>query len=602
MPIAFSYPGGPGGEMVLKPIEQSGRPWDIGTYSDIDEIIRDDSDFIQSRPLGKSAQDLVDFKFSPGLDAHQNFDHVLRLVYKEGSIGTNHPHLTLTLREGGNVIEEWTYYDLPTVFTVAEHTISPTNIEKISDYANLYITIRAWCDNTCTSTPGSKDVVQISWLDFSYHKTRKDDPNLLPSVIGIGIYQIEQNNVMYPYSENIMTLNKESIFSTYQPYSKLSDETDILRYGTIDDYEKFGTFFFVGDENTFVPLTTGILDRPVQLQILVHDNFQSEQIEHVGLSAVLSGQYSKQKAHLFEIDLDKGKNAQIIDQHKILKDVFTSWSVEDGYLWANIDLTFQQILPKSDFVIQVWDQNRIAKEFKILDVLQVSKSNYITPSKNIDLTADVVVSHDASSPVCKLNFQCFTPFNAKILKTGIVTWINHDEIVHSIVSGDGKPNNRFSYYVFPGQSVQHRFDVAGEYNYFCDLHPWARGKVTVIDQDNTALQSSEKTDTPPLLVYSVSSSGSLLVENNDLVIKENRDLWFEITGNISEDIHMKRVDLEITTPDDSKKILHVSANEKGYYRVPVILNEKWISGKYTVMTKVDGIEIGKVSFMVKATK
>jgi hypothetical protein len=601
LPSAFSldYDPGPGGEMLLKPIQQGDRPWALGSYSEIDDMFRDDSDFIQSAPIGKSGQDLVDFKFSPGLDAHQDYDHILRIVFKEGDIGTNNLHLTLTLKQEGQIIEEWTYYPVPSTFTLDEHTISSVNVAKISDYSNLWITIRAWCDLTCASTTGSKDVIQISWLDFSYHRTRSDESNLTPSLIGIGIYQIETQNVTKPYSENTMKDNDAGVFSTYHPYSKLSDETDILRYGQITEYEKFGTFFFVADSKKFFPITSGVINRPVQIQILVHDDFQSERVEHVELSGVITKQDSKKNAHLFEIDLEKGKNTVVHDDYGIFKDVFTSWSVEDGYLWANIDLVFEKILPKSDFVIQIWDQERITKKYELFEIFEVSKTNELILDKEINLTSNVMIIHDASSPICKIHSQCFMPFNAQILETGIVTWTNYDETVHSVVGGSDAPNNRFSYYVFPGKSIQHRFDISGVYNYYCDLHPWAKGKVTVINQSNK-IPTIEKTELAPIIIYSITSSGSLLVDNNDLVIKDNHNMWFEVTGNLSENIGKSRVELVIISPDNSKKIIHSSVNDRGYYRVPVLLNERWMPGEYTIISKVGSVEVGKVTFTVKS--
>ena len=593
---AFSYTEGPGGEIFLIPESQVGRPWD----TDIDEKIRDDSDFIQSRPLGKSAQDYVDFKFSHGVDAHQNTSHVLQFVYKRGNVGTNSPHLTMTFREGDKTIEEWTYDNIPTTFTLVQHELSPENAKNITNYSNLYITINAWCDHNCLSKPGNKEVVQISWLNFSYHRSYHTTDALPPSVVGVGIYQIKQDNVTNPYLEN--TLKHDGLFSTYQPYSSSTDETDLLRYGQTLDYEKFGTFFFLSDEKTFVPITTGVVGRPIQLQILMHDDQESEQIQHMGLSVVASGQSLKQNTPLFEIEMDKGKKPSITDKHDILEDVFTSWSVEEGHLWTNIDLIFKQTLPKSDFIIQIWDQGRIPQEFKLPGILEVLKSDKIKQDEKIDLTADVIMSHNAASPVCKLNQQCFLPFNAKILKSGIVTWINHDETVHSVVSGNGEPNNRFSYYVFPGQSAQHRFDESGEYNYYCDLHPWAHGKVTVYDQDQQITMSSEKTDVSPISVYSVSTAGSLLVENNDVVVKDNRNLQFVVSGHISEDISRKRVELMVTNPYGVTTLFHVSANRDGYYSMPIVLNKTWMPGDYVVIAKIGNIEIGHVSFSVTSIK
>ncbi len=57
-----------------------------------------------------------------------------------------------------------------------------------------------------------------------------------------------------------------------------------------------------------------------------------------------------------------------------------------------------------------------------------------------------------------------------------VTWVNHDDVPHKIVSTDKKfsspvldTDGRFSY----------TFTAAGTYEYFCSIHPMMRGKVIV---------------------------------------------------------------------------------------------------------------------------
>ena len=57
-----------------------------------------------------------------------------------------------------------------------------------------------------------------------------------------------------------------------------------------------------------------------------------------------------------------------------------------------------------------------------------------------------------------------------------VTWVNHDDVPHKIVSTDKKVSSpvldtdgRFSY----------TFTTRGTYEYFCSIHPMMKGKVTV---------------------------------------------------------------------------------------------------------------------------
>ena len=69
------------------------------------------------------------------------------------------------------------------------------------------------------------------------------------------------------------------------------------------------------------------------------------------------------------------------------------------------------------------------------------------------------------------------------IKTGTtVVWTNVDSVSHTVTSGDPSagPSGIFdSDLVKPGKTFEHRFDSVGTTPYFCSVHPWMTGKVTV---------------------------------------------------------------------------------------------------------------------------
>jgi plastocyanin len=80
------------------------------------------------------------------------------------------------------------------------------------------------------------------------------------------------------------------------------------------------------------------------------------------------------------------------------------------------------------------------------------------------------------------NVGSYIPLNLEIARGTTVVWINDDNIEHTIVSQDDKGN------VIPlfnskaldtGERFVHKFDEAGVYHYFCTIHPWRVGVVTV---------------------------------------------------------------------------------------------------------------------------
>jgi plastocyanin len=62
-----------------------------------------------------------------------------------------------------------------------------------------------------------------------------------------------------------------------------------------------------------------------------------------------------------------------------------------------------------------------------------------------------------------------------------VTWINNDSMPHTATSvKDGKPNGTFdSSTLTPGKRYSFTFEEAGDYPYFCTLHPNMAGTVSV---------------------------------------------------------------------------------------------------------------------------
>lgn len=82
---------------------------------------------------------------------------------------------------------------------------------------------------------------------------------------------------------------------------------------------------------------------------------------------------------------------------------------------------------------------------------------------------------------CETTRSCFEPYEITVEAGSAVTWTNDDSEVHTVTSGQSPiPDKTFtSEYLFEGDSYQVEFDEPGTYHYFCVLHPWTTGVVTV---------------------------------------------------------------------------------------------------------------------------
>jgi len=80
------------------------------------------------------------------------------------------------------------------------------------------------------------------------------------------------------------------------------------------------------------------------------------------------------------------------------------------------------------------------------------------------------------------NTGYYLPLNLEIKSESTVVWENKDVISHTIQSQDidGKPSGLFSSSLLEtGDSYEFKFTESGEYHYYCTIHPWRIGVITV---------------------------------------------------------------------------------------------------------------------------
>lgn len=113
----------------------------------------------------------------------------------------------------------------------------------------------------------------------------------------------------------------------------------------------------------------------------------------------------------------------------------------------------------------------------------VAATAYAAPAAYAQATAEVSNPLGSSVPGCEENNECFIPANAMIDAGGTVTWSNDDTATHTVTSGspkgDGQGDIFNSQLLMPNTEFSHTFEEAGEYPYFCLVHPWMAGMVTV---------------------------------------------------------------------------------------------------------------------------
>ena len=98
------------------------------------------------------------------------------------------------------------------------------------------------------------------------------------------------------------------------------------------------------------------------------------------------------------------------------------------------------------------------------------------------MSETVTIPVGVGVPGCEETSECYLP-SSLIIGTGTtVIWKNLDSAAHLATSGtpDGGPDGIFdSGMIMADGSFEHEFTDSGEFQYYCIVHPWMIGTVTV---------------------------------------------------------------------------------------------------------------------------
>ena len=117
----------------------------------------------------------------------------------------------------------------------------------------------------------------------------------------------------------------------------------------------------------------------------------------------------------------------------------------------------------------------------IVSLLQNGDTEIKTEKSEVVIEADIIMPNKVSRPGCELSDSCYVPSIITVNQGEKVTWSNDDVAFHSVTSGEyDAPTDLFdSGHLDPGEKFSVSFDQKGEYDYFCTLHPWMKGRVIV---------------------------------------------------------------------------------------------------------------------------
>lgn len=95
-----------------------------------------------------------------------------------------------------------------------------------------------------------------------------------------------------------------------------------------------------------------------------------------------------------------------------------------------------------------------------------------------------IISLPAGSamPDCAASDECYIPSAVTVPVGTTVTWSNDDTVAHTVTSGSPEVGSTgvFDSSIFMvGTIFEHTFEESGTYDYYCIVHPWMVGTVSV---------------------------------------------------------------------------------------------------------------------------
>jgi len=129
-------------------------------------------------------------------------------------------------------------------------------------------------------------------------------------------------------------------------------------------------------------------------------------------------------------------------------------------------------------------ERKIMEEVMEPEVMEEVMEPEVMESESTPVEFDGVISLPDGSgvPGCDETNECYIPFDVSISVGDKVTWSNDDSAAHTVTSGtpaDG-PDGTFDSSLFmAGNVFSITFNEAGDYPYYCMVHPWMIGIVNV---------------------------------------------------------------------------------------------------------------------------
>ncbi|NOQ44411.1 MAG: hypothetical protein GQ471_01930 [Nitrosopumilus sp.] len=138
--------------------------------------------------------------------------------------------------------------------------------------------------------------------------------------------------------------------------------------------------------------------------------------------------------------------------------------------------------PFGDIAQKVRENAGVEKKVTEVEEMEVEAEVEEMEESSEPQTVSVDIPSGTSVPGCEETNECWTPSSVTINAGDTVEWTNSDTAAHTVTGGlpaDGPSGVFDSSLVLGGAAYAFTFEEAGNYDYFCMVHPWMVGDVQV---------------------------------------------------------------------------------------------------------------------------
>ena len=149
------------------------------------------------------------------------------------------------------------------------------------------------------------------------------------------------------------------------------------------------------------------------------------------------------------------------------------------------EVEMEEVMMEEEIMMEekVMMEEEIMMEEKVMmeeEIMMEEKVMMEEPAR--PTTHNVEIPVGTSVPGCETSNECYLPADITINAGDTIVWDNVDSAVHTVTAGtpaDAQTGVFHSDLIMPGATWDNTFDDVGSNTYFCMVHPWMTGSVTV---------------------------------------------------------------------------------------------------------------------------